>query len=152
MLIMIHSELAFSLLEALFNGPTHDGGFTQLRERYIDGRIGEGEFSFPIRRSSDEEPYRILLGQSISGWINAEAGHFSGDRPLSAFGQGDSLPVAFTGTYKHLNGFGLGLTGRESRPFGLSAPSRIGRDFHVGLFEKDLGIGAHISKVVEALG
>ena len=54
-----HFELAFSfpLLEALFNGPTHDGGFAQLRERYIDGRIGEGEFSFPIRRSSDEEPY-----------------------------------------------------------------------------------------------
>ena len=111
MLIMIHSELAFSFFKALLNGPSHDGGFAHLRERHIDGRIGEGEFSFSIRSASDKEPYRILLRQSISGWIDSEAGHLSDNRSLGAFGQDDRLPVTFARACKHGYGFGLGLTG-----------------------------------------
>ena len=110
-LIMIHPQLAFSFFKALLDGPPHDGGFAHLRERHIDRCIGEGEFGFPIGGSSDKEPYRILLGQSISGWIDSEAGHFSDDRSLDAFGQSDILPVAFTRTCKGGYGFGLGLTG-----------------------------------------
>jgi len=110
-LIMIHPQLAFSFFKALFDGPPHDGGFAHLRERHIDGRIGEGEFGFPIRSSSDKEPYRILLRQSISGWIDPEAGHLSENRSFGAFGQDDRLPVAFARAYKHGYGFGLGLTG-----------------------------------------
>ena len=95
MLIMIHPQLAFSFFEALLDGPSHDGGFAHLRERHIDGCIGEGEFGFSIRSASDKKPYRILLRQSISGWIDSEAGHLSDDRSLGAFGQDDGFPVAF---------------------------------------------------------
>ena len=152
MLIMIHSELAFSFFEALLNGPPHDGGLAHLRERHIDGCIGEGEFGFPISSASDKKPYRILLGQSISGWIDSEAGHLSDNRSLGAFGQDDRLPVAFARTCKHGDGFGLGLTGRKSRPFGFSSPSRVSRESHFRLFEKDLGIGTYIGEVVGAFG
>jgi len=151
MLIMIHSELAFSLFEALLNGPSHDGGLAHLRERHIDGCIGEGEFRLSIR-ASDKEPYRILLGQSISGWIDSEAGYLSDDRSLGAFGQDDRLPVAFARACKHGYGFGLGLTGRKSRPFGFSSPSRVSRESHFRFFEKDLSIGANIGEVVGAFG
>jgi len=68
MLIMIHPQLAFSFFEALFDRPPHDGGLTHLRERPINGCIGEGKFGFPIRAGSDEEPHGFLLGQALSGW------------------------------------------------------------------------------------
>ena len=77
MLIMIHPQLALSLFEALLDGPSHNGGFAHLRERHINGCIGEGEFGFPIRAGSDKEPYRVRLGQAISGGIDPEAGHLS---------------------------------------------------------------------------
>ena len=86
MLIMIHSQLAFSLFEALLDRPSHHGGFAHLRERHIDGCIGEREFDFPIRRTSDKKPYRILLRQSIPGGIDSEAGHLGYDRSLGPFG------------------------------------------------------------------
>src|SRR3989337_4224763 len=152
MLIMIHSELAFSFFEALLNGPPHDGGLAHLRERHIDGRIGEGEFGLPIRTGSDKEPHRILLGPSISGWIDSEAGHLSDNRSLGAFGQDDRLPVAFARTCKHGDGFGLGLTGRKSRPFGFSSPSRVSRGSPFRRFEKALGMGTYIGEVVGAFG
>ena len=122
MLIMIHSQLAFSFFKTLLDGPPHDGGLAHLRERHIDGSIGEGEFGFPMRRASHKKPYGILLWQSISGWINSEASHLRDDRSLGAFGEDDRLPVALARACKHGYGFGLGLTGRKSRPFGFSSP------------------------------
>ena len=111
MFIMIHPHLAFSFFKALLDGPPHDGGLTHLRERHIDGCIGEGEFGFPISSASDKKPNRIVLRQSISGWIDPEAGHLSNNRSLGAFGQDDRLPVAFGGACKRGYGPGLGLTG-----------------------------------------
>ena len=108
---MIHPQLAFSFFEALFDRPPHDGGLTHLRERPINGCIGEGKFGFPIRAGSDEEPHGFLLGQALSGWINPEAGHLSDDWPLGAFGQNDRLPAAFARACKGGYGFGLRLTG-----------------------------------------
>ena len=151
-LIMIHPQLAFSFFKALLDGPPHDGGLAHLRERHIDGCIGEGEFGFPISSASDKKPYRILLRQSISSRIDSEAGHLSDNRSLGAFGQDDRLPVAFGGACKRGYGPGLGLTGRKSRSFGFSSSSRVSRESHLRLFEKDLSIGAHIGKVVEAFG
>ena len=107
---MIHPQLAFSFFKALLDGPPHDGGFTHLRERHIHGCIGEGEFGFPIMGGSDKEPYRVLLRQAISGWIDPETGYLSDDGSLGAFGQNDRLPVAFARTCKGGYGFGLGLT------------------------------------------
>ena len=111
MFIMIHPQLAFSFFETLLDGPPHDGGFAHLRERHINRCIGEGEFGFPIRAGSDKEPYRVLLGQAISGWINPEAGHLSKDGSLGAFGQDDRFPVTFARACKGGYGFGLGLPG-----------------------------------------
>ena len=159
MFIMIHPQLAFSFFEALLDGPSHDRGLAHLRERHIDGCIGEGEFGLSIKSASDKEPYRILpwsglidLRQPISGWIDSEAGHLSDNRFLGAFGQDNGLPVAFGRASKHGYGFGLGLTGRKSRQFGFSSPSRVSRESHLRLFEKDLSIGAHIGEVVGAFG
>lgn len=151
-LIMIHPQLAFPFFKALLDGPPHDGGLAHFKERHIDGCIGEGEFGFPISGASDKKPNRILLGQSISGWIDPEAGHLSDNRSLGAFSQDDGLPVALARACKHGYGFGLGLTGRKSRPFGFSPPSRVSRDSHVRLFEKDVSIGVHIGEVVISLG
>src|SRR3990170_691830 len=95
MFIMIHPQLAFPFFKALLDGPPHDRGLGHLRERYINGCIGEGEFGFSIRGGSDKEPYRYLLGQAISGWIDPEAGYLSDDWSLGAFGQDGRLPVAF---------------------------------------------------------
>ncbi len=67
MFIMIHPQLAFPFFEALLDGPPHDGGLADLGEGHIGGCIGEGEFGFPIRGGSDEEPHRVPLGQTISG-------------------------------------------------------------------------------------
>ena len=111
MLIMIHSDLTFSFLEALFNGPSHNRGFAHLGQRHIDRRIGKGEFDLSIRTDSNEEPDRILLGQSISGRIDTQTGHLRADRSFSAFGQDDRFPVAFVRADDHSDGFGLGLTG-----------------------------------------
>ena len=111
MFIMIHPQLTFSFFKALLDGPPHDGCPAHLRQRHIDRCIGEGEFGFPIRSGSDKEPYRILLGQSTSGWIDSEAGHPSDDGSLGAFGQNDRLPITFVRTCKSGYGFGLGLTG-----------------------------------------
>ena len=85
-LILIHPQLPFPFFEALLDGPSHDRGSAHLAQRQIDGCIGEREFGFPIRSGSDKEPNRILLRQSLSGWIDPEAGHFSENRPLGAFG------------------------------------------------------------------
>ena len=152
MLIMIHPQLTFSFFKALLDGPPHDGGLAHLRERHIVGCIGEGEFGFSINSASDKEPSRILLGQSISGWIDSKASHLGDDRSLGAFGQDNGLPMAFGGACKRGYGPGLGLTGRKSRSFGFSSSSRVSRESHLRLFEKDLSIGAHIGKVVEAFG
>jgi len=67
MFIMVHPELAFSLFEALLDGPPHDGGLAHLREKHIEGGVGKGEFRLSIGSVSDKEPYRVLLGQSLSG-------------------------------------------------------------------------------------
>ena len=148
MLIMIHPQLTLSLFEALLDGPPHHGGFAHLSERHIDGGIREGEFSFPIGSASDKQPYRVLLRQPLSGWIDSEAGHLGDDRSLGAFGQDDRLPVAFARTCKHGYGLGLGLTRRKSRPFGLSSSSGVRRELHLRFFEKNLSIGADIGKGV----
>jgi len=152
MLIMIHPHLAFSLFKALLDGPSHDGGFAHLRERHIDGCIREGEFRLSIRSASDKKPYRILLRQSISGWIDSKASHLGDDRSLGAFGQDNGLPMAFGGASKRGYGLGLGLTGRKSRPFGFSPSTGVRRKLHLRLFEKDLGIGADIDEVVGSFG
>ena len=152
MLILIHPELPFSFFEALLDWPSHDGGLAHLRERHIDGCIGKGEFGFPIRAGSDEEPHRILLGQAISGWIDPEAGHLSEDGPLGAFGQNDRLPVAFARTCKGGYGFWLGLAGCKSKPFGFSSSSRVSRESHLRLLEKDLSIRTYIGKVIKSFG
>ena len=110
-LIMIHSQLPFPFFKALLDGPTHDGGLAHLRERHLDGCVREGESGFPIRTGSDKEPYRILLRQSISGWIDPKASHLSDNGSLGAFGQNDRLPVAFARACKHGYSFGLGLAG-----------------------------------------
>src|SRR3989337_1909932 len=55
MFIMIHPQLAFPFFKALLDGPPHDRGLGHLRERYINGYIGEGEFGFSIRGGSDKE-------------------------------------------------------------------------------------------------
>ena len=55
MFIMIHAKLAFSLLEALLDGPSHHGGFAHLGERHIDRRIGKGKFHLSIGSLSDKE-------------------------------------------------------------------------------------------------
>jgi hypothetical protein len=110
-LVMIHPQLAFSFFKALLDGPPHDGGLTHLRERHIGGGIGKGEFGFPIWSASDKKPYRILLGESFSGWIDPEAGHLSDDGSFGTFGQDNEFPMAFGRTSQCGYDFGLRLTG-----------------------------------------
>lgn len=152
MLIMIHSELAFSFFKALLDGPAHHGGFAHFRERHIDRGIGEGEFSFSIRGASDKQPYGIFLRQSISGGINAEAGHLGEDRPLGALRQDNGVPMAFGRAGNLRDGFGLGLTGRKSRSFRFSAPPGVRRQLQLRFSKKNLSIGADIGEVVESFG
>ncbi len=59
MLIMIHSQLAFSFFEALLDGPPHNGGIAHLRQRHIQGCIGEEKLVLPsgvVRIKSHPEP------------------------------------------------------------------------------------------------
>ena len=149
---MIHPQLTFSFFKALLDGPPHDGGLAHLRERHIDGSIGKGEFRLSIGGASDKKPYRILLRQSISGWIDSEAGHLCHNRSLGALGQDNGLPMAFGEASKGGYGFGLGLTGRKSRPFGFSPSTGVRRKLHLRLFEKDSGIGADIGEVIGSFG
>ena len=125
MFIMIHSQLAFSLLKALLDGPAHEGCLAHFRKRHIDGCIGEGEFGLPLRSNADKEPDRLFLGQTISRRVDPQAGHLGDDGALGPLGQDDRFPVAFARAGKGGNRFGLGLAGGKSRAFGFSSPPRV---------------------------
>jgi len=145
---MIHPQLAFALFKALLDGPAHHGGLAHLRERHIARRIGEGKFGLSIRRLADKKPYRRVMREAIAGGIDKEAGHLGHDRPLGAFGQDYRFPAAFPRTSNISDGLRLGLTGGKLKPFGLSSSSGVRRKLHLGFFEKDLGMGTDIGKVV----
>ncbi len=143
--ILIHADLTFPILEALFDRPAQGRRFAELGKRRLGRSIREGVFDLTIFRAPEKQPDGRFLRHSVPRGIGSEAGHISPDWSFRPFRQDHAGPGALCRSGDLADRRRRAL--RDVACAGPTPSAGRGHQPHDGLFEKDMGVGPDAGKI-----
>jgi hypothetical protein len=90
-LVMVHPQVILALIEALFDGPSHQGRNPYLFGRSIHGLVAQGKLDRPVFQHSYVQPY-FIAWLAVPRLDHLDALVLADDRAFGAVAEHDVFP------------------------------------------------------------